>query len=107
MKDFKFYYKEKAGATEIKDRDFIDEITERINNDSELIESAKENNIQFANDVSELLKNEENKHYLFTMIEKVTKNTPRYSVLKNVEFNGDNYIVEIDDLTRTFCLIAD
>ena len=42
--------------------------------------------------------------YEFTMIEGRMLDAPRYSFLKNVECDGIKYDVEIDNLSRTFCL---
>jgi len=104
MRIFTFTYKENPGAAHIRNVKFITDLTNRINSDASLIEKAKKNNRGFAEEVRKIISNTENDEYAFTMIEGRMLDAPRYSFLKNVECDGIKYDVEIDNLSRTFCL---
>lgn len=103
MREYKIYplYK---GDTPAKEK-FIRELTERINNDKEIVERSKECNRKFFEQVKKIVNNSENELSTATMINGIKRETPRYSYLKNVEFNGKSYEVEIDELDRVFRLV--
>ena len=102
---FQFTYQEREGATEIRDKKFIQEVEDFVNNNEEIIKSAKKSNVDFANSIRNIMEDRENDLYLFTMIMAKIMKSPRYSLVKNVEFQGNKYTVEVDSLSRTFCFL--
>lgn len=103
MREYKIYpwYSGDAPA----EKKFIAELAERINSDTEIIERSKECNRKFFEQVKEVIDNPENELFAATMINGIKAKTPRYSYLKNIEFDGKSYEVEIDELDRTFRLM--
>ena len=99
-------YRVRAGET-ASSRDFekfLKEIEERINADTELIESIKKDNRLLFAEIQRIA-DKAKPEYAGTAIFGAIQKTPRYSYIKNVEHDGRCYDVEIDALTRTFKVI--
>lgn len=86
-------------------KNFLNEIEKRINDDVEIIESTKKVNRQFTEKAAEILSDPENAEHAAGMLERLKKEIPRYSYIKNLEYNGKEYEAEIDQLLRVFYLV--
>lgn len=103
MREFKIYAANKAGSP--KFIEWINELEKQINDNQEIIESAKKCNLTFYNELKEIMKDEENALCVGSMLSKIQEQTPRYSYIKQVEYDGVKYDVEIDELNRVFRVI--
>ena len=103
-KEFKIYAGEHTNNS-LEFKKFLRDIEKSINEDSEIIESAKKINREFTEKAAKILADPGNAEYAAGMIEKIKRAIPRYSYKKNVEFNGKKYDVEIDQLLRVFYLV--
>ena len=103
-KEFRIYAGEHANNSHAF-KNFLREIEKSINEDSEIIESAKKINMEFTEKAAKILADPGNEEYAAGMIEKIKREIPRYSYKKNVEYNGKKYDVEIDQLLRVFYLV--
>lgn len=103
-KDFKIYAGEHTNNS-LEFKKFLRDIEKSINEDSEIIESAKKINREFTQKAAKILADPGNEEYAAGMIEKIKREVPRYSYKKNVEYNGKKYDVEIDQLLRVFYLV--
>lgn len=83
---------------------FAREIEERINNDSELMERTRKINRDFAEKLKEILQNDDNAECVGEKVLKAIFETPRYSYIKHLTYNGKEYEAEIDHLSRRFYL---
>ena len=102
-KEFKIYAGAHNNSQEFKN--FLKEIEKSINEDIEIIESAKKANREFTEKASKILSDPENAEYAAGMLERLKKEIPRYSYIKNLEYNGKEYEAEIDQLLRVFYLV--
>lgn len=101
---FNFYKAIEEGSSE-NWKEFVRSITDRINNDNELIERAKKANLDFYEKVKEITSDSDNALHAATMIDAVYRKTSRYSYIKNAEFQGKRYDIEIDELMLTFDIV--
>ena len=99
-------YKVRPGETgsSVAYNNFLREIEERINSDTELIESIKRNNVLFSEKIKHIVKKAKPEYYGAAVVAAMQK-TPRYSYIKNLEYDGKLYDAEIDALSRTFVLV--
>lgn len=99
-------YRVRAGETgsSVTYNNFLREIEERINSDTELIESIKKNNVLFSEKIKHIVE-EAKPEYYGTAVVAAMQKTPRYSYIKNLEYDGKLYDAEIDALSRTFVLV--
>lgn len=86
-------------------RNFMKEIEERINADSEIIERSKECNIEFAECLRNFLTDPKNCICIGAMVAGLQIGCKRYSYIKHLNFNGKEYEAEIDELERRFRLM--
>lgn len=103
-KEFKIYPGEHTNNS-LEFKKFLRDVEKSINEDIEIIESAKKVNREFTEKASKILSDPENAEYAAGMLERLKKEIPRYSYKKNVEYNGKEYEVEIDELLRVFYLV--
>lgn len=103
MREYKIYA-EMNGSESLNFKKFIKEIEERINNDSELLERTRKINRDFAEKLRAMLQDSENADYIGSMTLKAIFESPRYSYIKHLEYNGKEYEAEIDHLNRRFYL---
>jgi hypothetical protein len=104
MKEFRIYAKcDECWSLNFKK--FVKEVEERINSDEHIIESAKKCNLDFTEKVKKILSDSENDLFIGSQIEYLQAHTPRYSFVKNLEYNGVKYEAQIDELERTFVLL--
>lgn len=103
-KEFRIYAGEHTNNSQAF-KNFLREIEKSINEDSQIIESAKKVNREFTEKAAVILADPDNAEYAAGMIEQLKKEIPRYSYKKNVEYNGKKYEVEIDELLRVFYLV--
>lgn len=103
-KEFRIYAGEHDNNS-LSFKNFLNEIEKRINEDAEIIESAKKVNREFTEKAAEILADPDNAEYAAGMLERLKKEIPRYSYVKNLEYNGKKYDVEIDQLLRVFYLV--
>lgn len=103
-KEFRIYAGEHDNNS-LSFKNFLNEIEKRINEDAEIIESAKKVNREFTEKAAVILADPDNAEYAAGMLEKIKREIPRYSYKKNVEYNGKKYDVEIDQLLRVFYLV--
>lgn len=100
MREFKIYAESKEGSKNWSE--FLKDLEKRINADQEIIERAKQINEQYTEEVKKILEDAENSLYASTMIEGIKKELPRFTYIKNLEYNGTKYDCEIDLLFRKF-----
>ena len=105
-KEFRIYAGEHANNS-IAFKNFLSQIEKDINADAEIIESAKKVNREFTEKAAAILADPENAEFAAGMLEKIKREIPRYSYIKNLEYNGKKYEVEveIDELLRVFYLV--
>lgn len=103
MREFKIYASYKGGS--LNEQNFMRELEERINSDTEIIERSKKCNQDFFEKVKEITSNPENACFIGTMIEGLKEKHPRYSYIKHINHDGKEFEVEIDELERVFHLI--
>lgn len=103
-KEFRIYAGEHTNnSTSFKN--FLSRVEEEINADFEVIESAKKVNREFTEKAAVILADPDNAEYAAGMLERLKKEIPRYSYVKNLEYNGKKYEAEIDQLLRVFYLV--
>lgn len=83
---------------------FVKEIEETINSNDEIVLRSKECNRKFLEELRTEMESTE-PEYVGTAVLDLIHKTPRYSYIKNLEFNGKKYEAEIDGLGRTFRLL--
>lgn len=88
-------------------REFMAEVENEINSNSTIIERAKEGNRKFAKQVRKILENSKNDMYVGKKIAELQRKTPRWSCLKNLEFDGKKYTAMIDEIEMEFRLEED
>lgn len=103
-KEFRIYAGEHTNNS-LEFKKILRDIEKSINEDSEIIESAKKVNREFTEKAAEILADPENAEFSAGMIEKIKREIPRYSYKKNIEYNGKRYDAEIDQLLRVFYLV--
>ena len=103
MRVFRIYAEGIEGSANFKK--FAKEVEERINDDEEIIKSAKEVNQKFFALVKNACENDENELFLGSMILGEVQKMPRYCYKKHCEYEGAEYEAEIDLLKRTFTLM--
>ncbi len=103
-KEFKIYPGEHVNNS-IAFKNFLSKVEEDINADAEIIESVKKINREFTEKAAAILADPENAEYAAGMLERLKKEIPRYSYIKNIEYDGKEYEVEIDELLRVFYLV--
>lgn len=101
MRVFNFYKPIYEGASR-NYREFVYEITDRLNSEEERIESAKKTNIEFFEKVKEITDNPDNALYAARMIVDLMNKTPRLSYIKEAKLDDKTYDIEIDSLMMTF-----
>lgn len=104
MRKFEIYGEIGENENTLSFRNFMREVGKRINADDEIIESAKRCNIEFSNELKKIIENPENELFVGAMIADLERRSPRYSFIKNLEYNGGKYEAEIDLLRRRFYL---
>lgn len=104
MRKFEIYGEIGENEDTLSFKNFMREIGKRINADDEIIEAAKRCNIEFLNELKKIIENPENELFVGTMIADLERSSPRYSFIKNLEYNGEKYEAEIDLLRRRFYL---
>lgn len=97
------YHEEGESLTK---KQLLNNLEKRINEDLEIIEKAKEANKALFTKLQEMAANPDNAEYVGAMILGQISRTPRYSYIKNIEFNGRLYDAEIDSLSRSFYLLS-
>ena len=103
-KEFKIYAGEHANNSR-GFKNFLSQIEKDINADAEIIESAKKINKEFTEKAAKILADPDNAEYAAGMSGRLKKEVPRYSYIKNLEYNGKKYDAEIDQLLRVFYLV--
>lgn len=83
---------------------FVKEIEETINSDDEIVLCSKECNRKFLEELHKITESTK-PEYVGSAVLGLIHKTPRYSYIKNFEFNGKKYEAEIDGLGRTFRLL--
>lgn len=81
------------------------EMEKRINSDQEIMEWTKQANLDLAAKLQKFCENPEDAIYAGTAIKKYVSETPCFSYIKNVEYDGKQYELEINHLARTAELI--
>lgn len=99
MRRFRFYLAPGGDAVSI---DAIKMIADRINADEEMLAEAEKVNRNYADQIRELLTDDENDVRIGGMIRRIGREIPRYSYIKNVRDGGFKYDVRIDLLDRSF-----
>lgn len=105
FREFKIYGEIGGNPDTVNFRNFMKEIEERINADSEIIERSKECNIEFAECLRNFLADPENSICIGAMVAGLQVGCKRYSYIKHLSFNGKAYEAEIDELERIFRLV--
>lgn len=105
FREFKIHGEIGENPDTVNFRKFMKEIEDRINADSEIIERAKKCNINFAESLREILADSENDNFIGSMVAGLRLGCKRYSYIKNLTFDGNEYEAEIDELERSFRLI--
>lgn len=100
----KYIYGEVSNSDSSSLRKFVREVEEEINNNSEIVERSKEYNRKFLEKLHTETESTE-PEYVGTAVLDLIHKTPRYSYIKNLEFNGKKYEAEIDALARVFRLL--
>ena len=103
-KEFKIYAGEHTNNARAF-KNFLSQIEKDINEDAEIIESAKKVNREFTKKAAEILADPDNAEFAAGMIEKIKREIPRFSYKKNIAYNGKRYDAEIDQLLRVFYLV--
>lgn len=103
-KEFRIYAGEHANNS-LEFKKFLRDIEKSINEDSEIIESAKKVNREFTEKAAVILADPDNAEFSAGMIEKIKREIPRYSYKKNLQYSGKRYDAEIDQLLRVFYLV--
>lgn len=82
-------------------------IGERINNDTEIIEKAKEANKKYFQKLQEITSKPENAEFAGNQVKRLNDSIGRYMYIKNIEDMEENkvYDAEIDLLTWSFTLL--
>lgn len=104
MKEFRIYGEIGSNDATENFKKFMREIEAKINADSEIIERAKKCNNEFAENIKKIFEDSENFLFSGSMIAGLQNKSHRYSYLKHLEFNGEEYEAEIDELERKFYL---
>lgn len=100
----KYIFGEVSDSDPLSFKKFVKEIEETINSDSEIVSRSKECNRKFLEELSALTESTKSEYVGSAVLGLIYK-TPRYSYIKNLEFNGKKYEAEIDGLGRTFRLL--
>lgn len=103
-KEFKIYPGEHTNNS-LEFKKFLRDVEKSINEDSEIIESAKKVNREFTEKAAVILADPDNAEFSAGMIEKIKREIPRYSYKKNLQYSGKRYDAEIDQLLRVFYLV--
>lgn len=77
---------------------FAAKVSELINNDEELIERTNQTQFDFVQKVDAILQDPQKRLFAGRLISDLQSKTPRYTWIKNLEYNGTKYIAEIDHL---------
>lgn len=104
MRDFRIYAGEHTNNSRAF-KSFLSQIEKDINDDAEIIESAKNVNREFTKKAAEILADPDNAEFSAGMIEEIKREIPRYSYKKNLQYSGKRYDAEIDQLLRVFYLV--
>lgn len=99
---FKFYGNYGDLPETFASRQVMRTTQDRINNDTHIIERAKSTNQLLFSKISEITSDPENTEFVGIMVIDLLNKIPRYSYIKNVEYNGSAYDVEIDLVSLTF-----
>lgn len=99
MRRFRFYLAPGGDAVSI---DTIKMIADRISADKEMLAEAEKVNRNYADQIRELLTDDENDVCIGGLIRHIERGIPRYSFIKNVQDGGFKYDVQIDLLDRSF-----
>lgn len=87
--------------------ELLRKIGERINNDTEIIEKAKEVNKKYFQKLQEIASKLENAEFAGNQIKRLNDSTSRYMYIKNIKDEEEKieYDAEIDLLTWSFTLL--
>lgn len=100
----KYIYGDVLSSDSLSFKKFVEEVEEIINSDDEIVERSKECNQKFQEELLAITESTK-PEYVGSAVLGLIHKTPRYSYIKNLEFNGKNYEAEIDELARTFRLL--
>lgn len=81
------------------------DLQKRINSDPEIMRQTQQYNLELAAKLKEFCENPENAIYAGTTVQKYLRETPCFSYIKNIEYNGKLYDLEINSLSRTAELV--
>lgn len=84
---------------------FADIVQKELNKDDDLINTAKQVNIDFSKKVKEIVSDEENIDFCGNRSMLLLKKLPRYHTMDGFEFHGKIYNIRIDLLTWCFELV--
>ena len=85
---------------------FADIVQKELNQDADLISTAKQVNIDFSKKVKEIVGDEENIDFCGNRLMLLLQELPRYHTMDGFEFQGKIYNIRIDLLTWCFELIG-
>lgn len=105
MKKYEFHGKIGENPDSLSFNKFMRDVAERINNDSELVEKAKECNMRFFTRIQEITANPQHTEFSGNQIYEILNTTPRYCFIKNLKYDKSEYEAQIDLLTWSFVLI--
>lgn len=86
---------------------FAMEIQAEINSDQEILDRADKCNEEFANRIKEKLDKYKSYKDMGIIVSEIQRDTPRYIYLKHREYNGKEYLVDIDLLERNFSIVEE
>lgn len=81
------------------------DLQKRINSDPEIMEQTQRSNLELAEKLKKFCENPENAIYAGTAVRKYIAETPCFSYIKGIEYNGKMYDLEINSLSRTAELV--
>lgn len=100
----KYIWGEISSSDSLSFNRFVKEIEETINSDDEIVMRSKECNRKFLEELHKITESTK-PEYVGSAVLGLIHKTPRYSYIKNLEFNGKKYEAEIDALARVFRLL--
>lgn len=100
----KYIWGEVSSSDSLSFNRFVKEIEETINSDDEIVLRSKECNRRFLEELHKITESTK-PEYVGSAVLGLIHKTPRYSYIKNLEFNGKKYEAEIDALGRVFRLL--
>lgn len=102
MREYKFYAIHTDSCLNF--RKFIKEVEERVNSDENRINESKKLNDNFAQKVKEIIEKNEDTAFVGIKIHNLERELPRYSYIKHLKYNDNEYEAEIDSLLRTIMI---